>query len=120
MSVRYLNATGTQALIDTIKQHLNTKADQSSINAILQQVNALSQQIPTRVSQLSNDAEYVTKTQADEDYATSADINSLASVVNQNQNAINTLNANSETPGSVDYKIANIPEISTAELEALF
>ena len=105
MSVRYLNATGTQALIDTIKQRLATKADQSSINSILQQVSALAQQIPTKVSQLNNDAEYVTKTQADEDYATSADINSLATVVTQNQEAINLLNADNTTPGSVDYKI---------------
>lgn len=105
MSVRYLNATGTQALIDTIKQRLSTKADQSSINAILQQLSALAQQIPTNISQLNNDAEYVTKTQADEDYATSADINSLASVVTQNHEALNILNSDSTTPGSVDYKI---------------
>lgn len=127
MSVRYLNATGTQALIDTIKQRLSAKADQSSIDAILQQVQLLQGQIPTKVSQLANDVPYLSESSASEVYATQEDLDTLTTLVNQNQNAINLLNADHNTQGSVDYKIEQAIEalpppasISAAEIEALF
>ena len=105
MSVRYLNATGTQALINEIKSRLAGKADLASIQSILTQIVQLSNTIPTKVSQLDNDEGFIDRTTADELYATAAQLTDISDVVSQNQSAINLLNADSTMPGSVDYKI---------------
>ena len=120
MAVRYLNATGTQALINEIKSRLARKADLTSLQALQSALDTVAASIPTNVSQLTNDAEYVTALEASDTYATKTSVSELASVVTQNQDAINLLNANDQTPGSVDYKIAqassaaSIPYYDTA------
>lgn len=106
MAVRYLNATGTQALINEIKQRLALKADLTSLQALQQALDTVAASIPTNLSQLSNDADFVTATQVGDTYATKASVTELSGIVSQNQTAINLLNANDQTQGSVDYKIA--------------
>ena len=106
MAVRYLNATGTQALINEIKQRLALKADLTSLQALQQALDTVAASIPTNLSQLSNDADFVTATQVGNTYATKASVTELSGIVSQNQTAINLLNANNQTQGSVDYKIA--------------
>lgn len=106
MAVRYLNATGTQALINEIKSRLANKADVASIQAILAQIAQLSNTIPTKVSQLDNDEGFIDRATADELYATATQLSNISDVVSQNQTAINLLNSDDQTQGSVDYKIA--------------
>ena len=106
MAVRYLNATGTQALINEIKSRLALKADLTSLQALQQALDTVAASIPTNLSQLSNDADFVTATQVGDTYATKASVTELSGIVSQNQTAINLLNANDQTQGSVDYKIA--------------
>ena len=106
MAVRYLNATGTQALINEIKQRLALKADLTSLQALQQALDTVAASIPTNLSQLSNDAGFVTATEVGDTYATKSSVTGLSDIVSQNQDAINLLNANDQTQGSVDYKIA--------------
>lgn len=117
MAVRYLNATGTQALINEIKSRLAGKADLASIQSILTQIVQLSNTIPTKVSQLDNDEGFIDRTTADELYATAAQLTDISDVVSQNQSAINRLNADSTTPGSVDYKIEQAIEGGESSLK---
>lgn len=125
MSVRYLNATGTQALIAEIKNRLNLKANQSSLAALQTQVQQVQASIPTQTSQLTNDSGYVTQTEGDVRWYSREDASTLIAIVQQNQTNIGILNADEETEGSVDYKIAQaitegIESISDAEIEELF
>lgn len=106
MAVRYLNATGTQSLINEIKSRLALKADLTSLQALQEALDTVATSIPTKLSQLSNDADFVTATQVGDTYATKSSVTELSGIASQNQTAINLLNANDQTQGSVDYKIA--------------
>lgn len=110
MAVRYLNATGTQALINEIKSRLALKADLTSLQALQEALDTVATSIPTKLSQLSNDAEFVTANQVSAAYATKESVTELSGLATQNQDAINLLNANDQTQGSVDYKIAQALE----------
>lgn len=125
MAVRYLNATGTQALITEIKNRLNLKANQSSLTTLQTQVQQVRDSIPTQTSQLTNDSGYVTQSEGDVRWYSMEDATTLTAIVQQNQTNIGILNADSETEGSVDYKIAQaigdgIESISQSEIEELF
>ncbi len=125
MAVRYLNATGTQSLINTIKSLLAQKSDVSTTTYIQQQLDTISASIPTRTSQLANDSNFLTNTEVENTYYTKAAAQTLSTIVTSNQAAIALLNADSETEGSVDYKIAQaigggIESISQSEIEELF
>ena len=126
MAVRYLNATGTQALINEIKSRLSGKASIASLESLQQRLEAVVASIPTKTSELENDSDFLSTDSANAAYYSKTAGEDLSSIVQQNSNAIITLNANSETEGSVDYKIAQaISELSTtsisiAEIDALF
>lgn len=121
MAVRYLNATGTQALINEIKSRLNSKANQSTVEGLVNQLQDLSDSIPTKVSQLENDAEYLDKTVADGLYTSLTDVQPIKDAVAENTTAISVLNADDTVEGSVAYKLANdIPTITKEEIEDLW
>jgi len=125
MAVRYLNATGTQALINEIKSRLSSKADSSALQGLSSRIDSIVSSIPTKVSDLQNDVPFLDQTAADDLYFGKEAGQQLSIVVQQNTDAINILNADDQTEGSVDYKIAHsggasIASISQAEIEALF
>lgn len=104
MSVRYLNASGTQAVITEIKRRLSLKADSTALSDLAQTVADLV--IPTKVSELENDSQFITLNDVADEYATKTDLTTTNAVVQQHTTAITLLNADSDTAGSVDYKIA--------------
>lgn len=125
MAVRYLNATGTQALITEIKNRLNLKANQTTVALLTEQLQQVSDSIPTKTSQLTNDSGYVKQEEGDARWYSREDAAALTAIVQQNQTNIGVLNADEETEGSVDYKIAQaigegIESISQSEIEELF
>lgn len=124
MAVRYLNATGTQALINEIKARLELKANQTSLVSLQNKLNDVEASIPTHLSQLINDADLATNTGVAEVYYTKEAASTLTGLVQQNQTDIGVLKADKDTEGSVDYKIAqavsNIESIEDTEIEELF
>mgnify|MGYP006916067345 FL=1 len=125
MAVRYLNATGTQALITEIKARLALKANQTTVALLTEQLQQVSDSIPTKTSQLTNDSAYVTQSEGNARWYSREDAATLTALAQQNQTNIGILNADSETEGSVDYKIAQaidegIESISQSEIEELF
>lgn len=126
MAVRYLNATGTQSLINTIKQLLAQKTDSSTTSYLQQQLNTVAASIPTKTSQLTNDSDFLSDEQAETKYYTQESAQTLAALVEDNQSKIVTLNADDTTEGSVDYKIkqaisgGGIESITTEEIDSLF
>ena len=125
MSVRYLNATGTQTLINLVQAALDTKASTTVTTSLQNQITQTQNAIPTKVSQLTNDSEYTTSTEVADIYATKASISTMSTAVQTNTNALAVLNGDATVEGSVDYKIAeavagDITSISIAEIDDLF
>ena len=125
MAVRYLNATGAQALIDAIKSRLSTKASNEDVAAVQNQLETLRSQLPTKTSDLQNDSGFLTSETASELFYSKTLGEQLQTIVQQNQNAIDILNADDSVEGSVDYKIAqagggNVLSIPAADIRALF
>lgn len=106
MAVRYLNATGTQAIINEIKRRLSLKIDQSTFEQLQAKVSEVEGEIPTKTSELTNDSNFITIEDVAADYATQQSVTDVATSVQTLANAVNVINADSETEGSVDYKIA--------------
>lgn len=125
MSVRYLNSTGTQALIDEVKRRLATKASAESVATLNEALHSVAASVPTKTSELTNDAEFITLSELTDNFVTKAELQSVANVVSQNQSAINVLNGDEYTEGSVDWKIAHALDgvggvISEQEIRSLF
>lgn len=119
MSVRYLNATGTQAVINEVKTRLAGKTDTSTTTALAARVSNLESSMPTKTSQLENDSDFITNDDVSADYATKASVSNLSTVVQGVQEDVATLNADSETAGSVDYKIAQaMSDVSSFKIVA--
>ena len=106
MSVRYLNATGAQDIINEVKRRLASLATTADVQAVINSLDAVTAAIPSKTSDLQNDSGFTTATMVAETYETLADAQQAHNVIQQNTNAIATLNADATTPGSVDYKIA--------------
>lgn len=125
MSVRYLNATGTQTLINLVQAALDTKASTTITTSLQNQITQTQNAIPTQVSQLTNDAAYTTSTEVADTYATKESIRTMSDAVQANTTALTVLNGDATVEGSVDYKIAeavagDITSISIAEIDDLF
>lgn len=127
MSVRYLNASGTQALINEIKARLAYKTDSMITQQLQAKILQVEESIPTHISQLENDSEYLTSAQASENYYPKTSGENLANIVQDNVTALARLNADATVEGSVDYKIqqaigeaSNIESITNEEIDALF
>ena len=126
MAVRYLNASGTQSLINEVKAHLATKASTTTTDLLQQQLTQVIQSIPTKMSELENDSGFMTESSADEKYYSQTAATLLTQTVQQQGQAISLLNADESTEGSVDYKIAQaiagvgVESIPIADIDSLF
>ena len=126
MAVRYLNATGTQSLINEIKLRLSSKANTSTTDLLQQQLAQIVQDMPTKTSDLENDSGFMDEATADTKYYTTSAALLLTQTVQGQGQAISLLNADSSTEGSVDYKIAQaitgggVESIPIADIDALF
>ena len=126
MAVRYLNATGTQALINEVKQRLLAKTDKTTTDLLQDQVAQIVQTMPTKTSDLTNDSGFMEEASADERYFLQTQAALLTQTVQSQGQAISLLNADSSTEGSVDYKIqqaitgGGVESIPIADIDALF
>lgn len=114
MAVRYLNATGTQYNINETKRRLTQKADLTTVQALQQTVQQISESVPTKTSELENDSNFITAEEISDDYASKSALDNLSQVVQGQTTDIATLNADDTTAGSVDYKIKQALSTATS------
>ena len=96
---RLINATAPVLTEDNIVQ----ATGDSSSNIMSQKAvtDALTRNIPTKVSQLENDSGYITKTELEgKDYATNTKVNNLQTQVTQNKDNLNSEITNRESADS--------------------
>lgn len=120
MAVRYLNASGTQYLINQLKAKIAVKANQTTVENMQLRIDNLAAAIPTKVSELTNDVPYLDETAANDIYFGKTAGENLQTVAQQLTEKVAILNGDETVMNSVDWKISRIPSISTQEITDLW